>query len=192
MGHSSKRHFRDSLPWLTVEKSGRCILTLDRHAEPVTTAAWAPNGDTFVTGSFDKQAQLCLWSLNGQNLYTWSGEYRVQDCAISPDGKRLVTISPEREIVVYNFDNKEEEYCLRLKTKLTCVNISRDSKYMLVNMADNELQLFDINTAEVVRRFSGQKQGEFVIRSCFGGADENLVISGSEGKKCTLCFCWTR
>ncbi|MCJ1352963.1 MAG: hypothetical protein MMC33_002947 [Icmadophila ericetorum] len=160
--------------------SGHCTLALDRHGETVTSAAWAPSGDFFVTGSFDKRAQLCLWNLTGQNLYTWSSEYRVQDCAMSPDGRWLVTISPEREIIVYNFDTREEEYCLRLKTKSTCVNISRDSKYMLVNMADNELQLFDINTAEVIRRFSGQKQGEYVIRSCFGGADENLVISGSE------------
>ena len=32
------------------------------------------------------------------------------------------------------------------------------------------------------RRFKGQKQGEFIIRSSFGGAAENFVLSGSEGK----------
>ena len=157
-------------------------MTIDHHTQPVTTAAWAPNGDTFLTGSLDKQSQLCLWNLNGRNLYTWSSDYRVLDCAISPDGQRLVTFSPEKQIFVYNFITREEEYSLRLKTNLTCINISRDSKYMLVNMEDGELQLFDINSAEVVRRFMGQKQGEFVIRSTFGGADENLIISGSEGK----------
>lgn len=52
---------------------------------------------------------------------------------------------------------------------------------MLVNLADNEVQLIDIETAEIVRRFLGQKQVTFVIRSSFGGADENLIISGSEG-----------
>ncbi|KAK4690587.1 vacuolar protein sorting-associated protein 1, partial [Lecanoromycetidae sp. Uapishka_2] len=47
-------------------------------------------------------------------------------------------------------------------------------------MADDEVQLIDIETAEIVRRFLGQKQRSCVIRSCFGGADENLIISGSE------------
>ncbi len=92
-----------------------------------------------------------------------------------------MAISSEKQIFVYNFVTREEEYSILLKTKMTCVNISRDSRYMLINMADNEVQLIDIETAEIVRRFLGQKQESFVIRSSFGGADENLIISGSEG-----------
>ena len=64
---------------------------------------------------------------------------------------------------------------------MTCISISRESRYMLVNMAENEVQLIDIETADVVQRFLGQRQSEFIIRSTFGGADENLIISGSEG-----------
>lgn len=67
---------------------------------------------------------------------------------------------------------------------MTCISISRDSRYMLINMAENEVQLIDIETADLVRRFLGQKQSEFIIRSAFGGADENLIISGSEGLCC--------
>ena len=134
-----------------------------------------------MTGSLDKQSQLCLWTLDGGLSYSWAIDYRVQDCAISSDGQRMVTISSERQIFVYNFVTREEEYSIRLRKKMTCLSISRDSRYMLVNMADNEVQLIDIETAEIVRRFLGQKQETFVIRSSFGGADENLIISGSEG-----------
>lgn len=167
-------------------QTGKCILTIDHHAQPVTTASWAPNGTEFVTGSLDRSSQLCLWRLNGNRLHRWDTDYRIQDCAISPDGKRLVTISSECQIFIYNFITKEELRCLTFKTKMTCISISKDSKYMLVNMADGEVQLLEIETKEsttqVTRRFLGQKQKEFVIRSSFGGADENLVISGSEGK----------
>lgn len=162
-------------------KTGHCLLTIDRHTEPVTTAAWAPDGETFVTGSLGKQSPLCLWYLNGRSAYSWQTDYRIQDCAISPDGQRLVTISNDSQIFVYNFVTKEEKYSILLKTKMTCLSISRDSRYMLINMTDNEIQLIDIETRKIVRRFLGQKQGEYVIRSSFGGADENLIISGSEG-----------
>ena len=162
-------------------QSGQCISSIVHGEEPVTSAAWAPNGQTFITGSLDKQSSLHIWNLSGEIIHTWSDSTRVQDLALSPDGQRLVIISPEREITVYNFTTWNEEYSLRLKTKLTCVRISRDSKYMLINMVDNELQLIDIASAEIVRRFQGQKQGEYIIRGSFGGADENLIISGSEG-----------
>ena len=114
-------------------------------------------------------------------MYNWSVGYRVQDCAISPNGKRMVVISSECQIVVYDFETREECYCILVKSRMTCVKISRDSRHMLVNMANSEVHLIDIDTAEIVRRFLGQQQGEYVIRSTFGGADQNLVISGSEG-----------
>ncbi|KAI9827694.1 MAG: hypothetical protein M1819_006895 [Sarea resinae] len=160
--------------------SGECILSIDHHTEPVTTASWAPDGQTFVTGSLDKQMQLCIWDLSGNRIHAWSGGYRVQDCSISPDGQRLITISTQKRLYVYNLITREEEYNLPFKFDLTCLNISRDSRYMLVNMSDDEIQLIDIETAEPVRRFLGQKQGFYIIRSSFGGASENFVISGSE------------
>jgi WD repeat-containing protein 26 len=50
-----------------------------------------------------------------------------------------------------------------------------------VNLAEGQINLIDIETSSVIRRFRGQKQGQYVIRSAFGGAEENFVISGSEG-----------
>jgi WD repeat-containing protein 26 len=165
------------------KKTARSLYTIKGHEQPVSTAAWTPGGDAFVIGSLDSRSSLKLHDAsNGEVLYSWPASHRVQDLAISPDGRRLVTISPAEQIFVYNFVTREEEYSVRLKTSLTCVSISRDSKYMLVNVTDNELQLIDINTADIVRRFWGQQQGTYVIRSTFGGGDENLVISGSEGR----------
>ena len=157
-------------------------MNISHHNHPVTAAAWAPDGKSFVTGSHDRQSQLCSWSLDGQAIHSWEDtNHRVQGCVISPDGQRMVAISPENEITVYDYVNRVFEYQIKVASKMTCINISRDSRYVLVNMADNEVQLFDLETADIVRRFLGQKQSEFVLRSAFGGADQNLIISGSEG-----------
>lgn len=150
---------------------------------PVTTAAWTPDGQSFITGSHDKQSQLCLWTIDGKQLYSWDHiDHRIQGCVITPDGQRMVTISAEKEITVYNFVNRMFEYQIIVGFKMTCINVSRDSRYVLVNMANDEVQLFDLESANIVRRFMGQKQAEYVLRSAFGGGDQNLIISGSEGK----------
>ena len=154
---------------------------VDLHDEPVTSAAWTPDSQFFITGSLRKLSQLSLWDLTGDKIYTWPTRERIQDLALSPDGQRLVVISSEKQLFVYNFQTREEMHHFDLQCKLTCVNVSRDSTHALVNLINNQVQLINLNTGELVRRFTGQKQGEFVIRSTFGGADENLVISGSEG-----------
>jgi WD repeat-containing protein 26 len=155
------------------------LLTIEHHTEPVSSATWAPDGLTFATGGMDRQ--LCVWNLHGTRLYTWTGS-RIYDCAISPDGRRLVAVCTENRLHVYNFLTREREYELPLPTGLTCVSITKDSRFVLISCANNEVQLRDIDTMEIERKYKGQKQGHFIIRSGFGGASENFVVSGSEGK----------
>ncbi|KAJ5104375.1 hypothetical protein NUU61_001722, partial [Penicillium alfredii] len=164
-------------------ETGRCLLTINHHRQPVTAAAWAADGESFVTASLDASSQLCHWSMRGQSLYMWKGGFRVQDCAISVDGRRLVAADTEAKIHVYNMLTYEEEYCLPLPSKPTSVAISQDCRHVLVNLAEGEIQLVDMVTTSLVRDFRGQKQGEFVIRSTFGGAAENFVVSGSEDSR---------
>ncbi|RHZ70052.1 hypothetical protein CDV55_107954 [Aspergillus turcosus] len=164
-------------------ETGRCLLTINHHRQPVTAAVWAADGESFVTASLDLSSQLCHWSMRGDPLYTWHGGFRVQDCAITPDGRRLIAADVEEKIRVFDFATHEEEYCLALKSKPTSVAVSRDSRYMLVNLSEGQIQLIDLDTTEVIRRFQGQKQGHFVIRSAFGGAAENFVVSGSEDSR---------
>ncbi|KAJ5469884.1 hypothetical protein N7530_007241 [Penicillium desertorum] len=164
-------------------ESGRCLLTINHHRQPVTAAAWAADGESFVTASLDSESQLRHWSMRGQPLYTWKGGFRVQDCAISADGRRLVAADTEAKVHVYNMLTYEEDYCLPVPSKPTSVSISKDSRHVLINLAEHDIQLVDMETTAVVRQFKGQKQGEFVIRSTFGGAAENFVVSGSEDSK---------
>ncbi|OQD79812.1 hypothetical protein PENANT_c043G08755 [Penicillium antarcticum] len=164
-------------------ETGVCLLTINHHRQPVTAAAWAADGESFVTASLDAESQLRHWSMRGQPLHSWKGGFRVQDCAISADGRRLVAADTEAKIHVYNFITYEEEYSLPLPSKPTSVAISQDSLHVLINLAEGEIQLVNMETTALVRQFRGQKQGEFVIRSTFGGAAENFIVSGSEDSK---------
>lgn len=166
---------------------GRVIQTVEHPSEgntTITAASWAPDSQFFVTSSQNKKKQLCHWSLSRtEPVYSWEGGFRAQDCAISPDGEKLVVIDIERNLYVFNFLTHEEEYRISFPAKLTSLTVSQDSQSYLVSLASasGEVHLVDMESGETIRTFEGQTQGNFIIRSCFGGAAENFVLSGSEG-----------
>lgn len=162
-------------------KTGRCIQTIDHHEREVTTAAWLPDSNTIITGSTNKHSQLCMRSLDGSNSFDWITDLRTQDCAITPDGRKMVVLSTRDYATVYDIQTKSEDYAMKTTHRMTCISISRDSKHMLINMANDEIHLIDIETADIVRRFTGLHLDGNIIRSTFGGTDQGLILSGSCG-----------
>ncbi|KAL6243521.1 hypothetical protein RBB50_009514 [Rhinocladiella similis] len=169
-------------------ESGRLKVTLHHESEEptygVTAAAWTPDSMGFVTASHDRNCQLCYWSLLAEKpetpIYVWPKGFRVQDVAITNDGHWLVALDPQNVIRIFDLHSYREEPPIKTAGKMTSIALSEDGSTVLVNLAIGEIQMIDLVTRDIVRRFRGQKQGEFVIRSCFGGAAENFVVSGSE------------
>jgi WD repeat-containing protein 26 len=150
---------------------------------PLTSAAWAPDGESFATASQDTEHALIKWDMSYEKIYHWKEDnLRVNDIAISPDGNRLVVVLESR-IFVYNYKTHQKLSDWRLDdVKLTSVKIHQDSKSMLISMNTSKIHLMKIDNGDVLQTFSGHTQAEYIIRSSFGGANETFVVSGSEGK----------
>ncbi|KAF0462334.1 WD40 domain-containing protein [Gigaspora margarita] len=158
-------------------ESGECLTTLKKHLYPVTACAWLPDGLRFISGSQDKDTHL--WTLDGTILYTWTGA-RIMDLAINKEGTRMVAICHDEKLHIYNIETRKEEAIMDENAKLTSICLSSDCKYALVNLSTREIHLWDIEERRIVRKYYGQKQEKFVIRSCFGGIDQGFIVSGSE------------
>ncbi|EFQ93082.1 hypothetical protein PTT_09656 [Pyrenophora teres f. teres 0-1] len=167
-------------------KTGTCIQCISDFTYPCTTAAWDPSGTRVIIGSQDDTMGCGIWDLDGHLKHKFSndsGKLRANDLAVSPDGQRLVVIT-ETSIVVFDFVSYEKIHEFQLEdVKLTSVSISQDSRHMLVSMSPDQIKLMEIDTGDVIQRFEGHIQKQFIIRSAFGGADENFVVSGSEDSR---------
>lgn len=152
-------------------------------SEPVSSCVWAPNGQTFVTGHLDKGLGITQWNTRGKMVADW-GAHRVQDLALSPDANRLVAMDDKTTIYVYDFVTRELEYTMPMPGKMGSVNITQNSRYLLVNTLDGEARLIDLETRETLRKFQAHspKVSSWIIRATLGGANESFVASGSESK----------
>jgi WD40 repeat protein len=161
-----------------------CIAYINDFTYPCTTAAWAPSGKHVIIGSQDDKIGCSIWDTEGSQIHNFcedGSKLRVNDLAISPNGQRLVVIS-ETSIIVFNYRSYERLCEWRFDdVKLTSVEISQDSRHMLVSMNPDKIRLMEIDTGEVIQSFEGHQQKQFIIRSSFGGANENFVVSGSDG-----------
>ncbi|CAO2647360.1 Nn.00g082820.m01.CDS01 [Neocucurbitaria sp. VM-36] len=176
-------------------KTGACLQSINDFTYPCTTAAWAPSGKHVIIGSQDDKLGCTIWDLSGHLIHSFRSsssssspsssptKLRPNDLAISPDGQRLVVVS-ECSIIVFDLESYERLCEWHLDdVKLTSVSISADSRHMLVSENQDRIRLMEIETGEVVQRFEGHSQRQFIIRSAFGGADENFVVSGSEDSR---------
>lgn len=59
--------------------------------------------------------------------------------------------------------------------------VNKTDRLALLNVATQGVHLWDLEDKCLVRKFQGVTQGHFTIHSCFGGANEDFIASGSEG-----------
>ena len=138
---------------------------------------------------------------------------RVHDIKVTFDDKYLILMTHQGYIDIYDlskfpevslsesinssFDNFTLTRISRLniQKKMTCISLptitdtgSHLSSLLLVSLQSNELQLWDFKESILVQKFYGQRQEQFIIRSCFG-YNNNLIASGSEDGK---IYIWDR
>jgi WD40 repeat protein len=94
-----------------------------------------------------------------------------------------ISICSEKKIRIYRFADRSEQTIDEVES-ITSLCISGDSRYLLVNLSSQVIHLWDLGGSRLPQKpaikYKGQKQGRYVIRSCFGGSAQKFIVSGSE------------
>jgi len=190
----------DHLLKLWAVRSGECLRTFDKHTDAVIACAWLPDGQHFISAGIDKN--VFLWGVEAgtEPVQIWEGP-RVTDLAVShlaQDGSVLLIAICASKIRLCQLstgsDGKprmhtSDEHVIDERGSITSLSLSRDSRYLLVNIASEEIHAWDLHERHLLHKYRGQKQGRFIIRSAFGGVNDGFVVSGSEDSQ---VYIWHR
>jgi WD repeat-containing protein 26 len=166
--------------------TGECIRVYNSHQDQVTCCAWMPDGRSFVSGAMDRQVlQWDAWSGSTEPIGSYSPSTRVNDLTVSADGSRLIVICTDNRIQVFDTGSKAEIATMTESVSITSLALSSDGRHLLVNTSASdeerpEIHIWDLVEERLCQKLRGYRQKRFVIRGCFGGAEQMLVLCGSE------------
>ncbi|GMH08707.1 hypothetical protein Nepgr_010547 [Nepenthes gracilis] len=169
--------------------SGECLHVYEKSGAGLISCGWFPDGKGVLSGITDKS--ICLWGLDGRELECWKGQriLKISDMAITSDGKKVISICRESAILLLDREAKFERL-IEEDQVITSFSLSNDSKFLLVNLINQEIHLWSIEgDPKVISKYKGHKRTRFVIRSCFGGFGQAFIASGSEDSQ---VFIWHR
>ncbi|CAH8270518.1 unnamed protein product [Arabidopsis lyrata] len=169
--------------------SGDCVHIYEKGGISPISCGWYPDGQGIIAGMTDRS--ICMWDLDGRELECWKGQrtQKVSDIAMTDDGKWLVSVC--KDSVISLFDREATvERLIEEEDMITSFSLSNDNKYILVNLHNQEIRLWNIEgDPKIVSRYKGHKRSRFIIRSCFGGYKQAFVASGSEDSQ---VYIWHR
>ncbi|XVF14444.1 hypothetical protein REPUB_Repub09cG0060700 [Reevesia pubescens] len=169
--------------------SGECLHVYEKAGLGTVSCGWSPDGKWIFSGVNDKS--ICMWELDGKELECWKGQrtLKISDLEITSDGKQIISICRETAILLLDREAKVERFIEEDQT-ITSFSLSRDNRFLLVNLLNQEIHLWNIEgDLKLVSKYRGHKRTRFIIRSCFGGLEQAFIASGSED---SLVYIWHR
>ncbi|CAL1394248.1 unnamed protein product [Linum trigynum] len=169
--------------------SGECLHVYEKAGVGLVSCGWSPDGKWIFSGVNDRS--ISVWGLDGKEIECWKGQrtLRISDLEITSDGKEIMSISKETAILILDREAKSERVIEEDQT-ITSFSLSRDNRYLLVNLVGQEIHLWNIDgDINLVAKYKGHKRTRFVIKSCFGGSEQAFIASGSEDSQ---VYIWHR
>ncbi|KAG4128215.1 hypothetical protein ERO13_D09G007400v2 [Gossypium hirsutum] len=216
---ASSSNDQSAIIWEVYETGVSLKHKLSGHQKPLSSVSWSPDDRQLLTcgaeevvrrwdvssgeclhvyeklvlwifsGLNDKS--ICMWELDGKELECWKGQrtLKISDLEITGDGKQIISICRETAILLLDREAKVERFIEEDQT-ITSFSLSRDSRFLLINLLNQEIHLWNIEgDPKLVSKYRGHKRTRFIIRSCFGGLEQAFIASGSED---SLVYIWHR
>jgi eukaryotic-like serine/threonine-protein kinase len=160
------------------------LITLTEHTSSVTSVAWSPDGQSILTGSFDKTAKI--WGVATERTTLTFNKHTAGVTAVawSPDGNQAVTGSVDQSAKIWDTRTGKESHSLVGHTDvITSVGWSPDGKQVVTGSVDNTARIWDAVTGNTIRILRGHAGR---ITAVGWSPDGKQVVTGSADKTAKL------
>jgi WD40 repeat protein len=137
--------------------TGKIIYTLDGHLESVMAIQFMPNGKILVSAGAD--LTIRFWDLERKQLLKTieTHEQTIHALAISRDGQLIVSGSSDRTVRFRQLGTSVQHTLQGHKDGVLTVAISPDSKTIASGSMDGILNLWDVNTQQLIHSFQAHQ-----------------------------------
>nr|GEV68253.1 hypothetical protein [Tanacetum cinerariifolium] len=169
--------------------TGECLHVYEKGLLGLISCSWSPDGKCVFSGLTDKS--IVMWDLDGKEIECLKGQktIKISDLHITSNGKLIITVCKENTILLIDRESKNER-CIEEDQMIVSFTLSRDNKYLLVSLVNEELHLWSIQGhIRLVTKYKGHRRSRFIVKACFGGLEQAFIASGSEDSQ---VYIWHR
>jgi len=153
------------------------VFNTNSSDDSLTCAAFAPDGQRFVTGGNRGQFYMC--DLEGTIINSMEG-VRVNSLAFLNDNTTILAADTHFRIRNYSFEPRNDSNLIQEQNPIMTFSVNSTNRLALLNVSSQGLHLWDLRDKILVRTFQGNSQSTYNIFSSFGGVNESFIASGSE------------
>ncbi|XP_072929193.1 autophagy-related protein 16-1 isoform X2 [Epargyreus clarus] len=157
--------------------------TLTGHSGKVMAAKFLGEPTKVITGSHDRT--LKIWDLRSRMCTETKFAGSSCNDLVTSDGAGSTIISGhfDKRIRFWDIRTEMSANHIMLQGKVTSLDLSRDSNYLLACVRDDTIQLIDLRMNTIVRSFSHEsfKVGCDWSRAAFGPAGRLLAVGAADG-----------
>ncbi|XP_050304007.1 autophagy-related protein 16-1 isoform X2 [Anthonomus grandis grandis] len=167
--------------WTVVDQ--RLRHTLTGHSGKVMAAKFLGDASKVVTGSHDRT--LKVWDLKSRACIETKFAGSSCNDLVTVDSAGSTIISGHYDKTIRFWDSRSETSAnnINLNGKITSLDLSRDSKYLLACVRDDTLELIDLRMNQVVTTYNcdGFKVGCDWSRATFSPDGQYVAVGSSDG-----------
>ena len=171
---------------------GQLLKTIQSHTDIVSCALFYQNDEKIISGGIDKKLISTVISSNkSTEIEQFS---RIRQILLSESLKSIIIIPASlNDIVIYDYTINYIIGTIEEPDPIISSEISRTDKgrFLITNVSkvNANINLYNLQTKQLVNKYYGHRQEEYIIMCAFAGKNDEYIICGSEDAS---IFIWHR